>query len=36
VKMVAAGRVGQKAGHGVYRYENGVRTPGSGLRAGVL
>lgn len=33
VKMVAAGRLGQKVGWGVYRYENGQKVPGSGLKA---
>lgn len=32
-KMVKAGRYGRKVGHGVYRYENGVKVPGSGLSA---
>jgi len=32
VKMVKAGRLGRKVGHGVYRYENGTRVPDSGLR----
>jgi 3-hydroxybutyryl-CoA dehydrogenase len=32
-KMVKAGRYGRKVGHGVYRYENGKRIPGSGLSA---
>lgn len=32
-KMVKAGRTGRKAGHGVYRYENGQKVPGSGLKA---
>ena len=31
-KMVKAGRYGRKVGHGVYRYEDGARVPGSGLR----
>lgn len=31
IKMVAAGRYGRKVGHGVYRYENGQKVPGSGL-----
>lgn len=30
-KMVKSGRTGRKVGHGVYRYENGVKVPGSGL-----
>lgn len=33
LKMVNAGRYGRKVGHGVYRYENGQKVPGSGLRA---
>ncbi|MGF7162841.1 3-hydroxybutyryl-CoA dehydrogenase [Rhodoligotrophos appendicifer] len=32
-KMVKAGRYGRKVGHGVYKYENGEKVPGSGLRA---
>ncbi|WP_028998296.1 3-hydroxyacyl-CoA dehydrogenase [Azohydromonas australica] len=37
IKMVASGRLGRKAGAGVYRYdENGQRIPGSGLKASVL
>ncbi|WP_313405958.1 3-hydroxyacyl-CoA dehydrogenase [Stutzerimonas kunmingensis] len=36
IKMVAAGRLGRKAGHGVYRYEDGNRVPGSGLKASAL
>lgn len=32
-KMVKAGRYGRKVGHGVYRYENGQKVPGSGLVA---
>ena len=35
IKMVAAGRLGRKSGQGVYRYEDGQRVPGSGLKAGV-
>lgn len=31
-KMVAAGRYGRKVGHGVYKYENGAKVPGSGLK----
>lgn len=31
-KMVQAGRYGRKVGHGVYKYENGVKVAGSGLR----
>jgi 3-hydroxybutyryl-CoA dehydrogenase len=33
IKMVAAGRVGRKAGRGVYLYEGGQRVAGSGLKA---
>tara|TARA_B100001105_G_scaffold250187_2_gene238147 strand:+ start:126 stop:1034 length:909 start_codon:yes stop_codon:yes gene_type:complete len=36
IKMVAAGRLGRKTGHGVYRYENGQRVPGSGLKASMF
>lgn len=36
IKMVKAGRVGRKSGAGVYRYEDGVRVPGSGLRGSML
>ena len=36
IKMVAAGRVGRKVGHGVYKYEQGAKVPGSGLRASTL
>ncbi|WP_206077742.1 3-hydroxyacyl-CoA dehydrogenase [Aquamicrobium sp. LC103] len=32
IKMVKAGRYGRKVGHGVYRYEDGQKVPGSGLR----
>jgi len=32
IKMVAAGRYGRKVGHGVYKYENGVKVPNSGLK----
>lgn len=31
-KMVQAGRYGRKVGHGVYKYENGQKVAGSGLR----
>jgi len=36
IKMVAAGRLGRKSGHGVYRYEDGQRVPGSGLKGSAL
>lgn len=36
IKMVAAGRHGRKTGAGVYDYRDGVRVPGSGIRASVL
>lgn len=37
IKMVASGRLGRKAGAGVYRYdEKGQRIAGSGLKASVL
>lgn len=36
IKMVKAGRYGRKVGWGVYRYENGQRVPGSGLRGSQL
>src|SRR5690606_5933119 len=36
IKMVAAGRLGRKTGHGVYLYEEGKRVPDSGLKASAL
>jgi 3-hydroxybutyryl-CoA dehydrogenase len=36
IKMVAAGRIGRKAGRGVYVYEGGQRILGSGLKATAL
>ncbi|WP_292029698.1 3-hydroxyacyl-CoA dehydrogenase [Brevundimonas sp. UBA2416] len=36
IKMVKAGRYGRKVGWGVYKYENGVKVPGSGLRGSSL
>jgi len=36
IKMVAAGRHGRKTGHGVYRYEDGKKVPGSGLKASMI
>jgi len=36
IKMVKAGRFGRKVGWGVYRYEDGVKVPGSGLRGSNL
>lgn len=32
IKMVKAGRYGRKVGHGVYKYENGQKVAGSGLK----
>ena len=31
-KMVKAGRYGRKVGHGVYKYVDGQKVPGSGLK----
>ncbi|NHN38285.1 3-hydroxyacyl-CoA dehydrogenase [Pseudomaricurvus alcaniphilus] len=37
IKMVAAGRLGRKVGHGVYQYDDsGKRVPGSGLKGSNL
>lgn len=36
IKMVAAGRLGRKTSAGVYRYEDGKRVPGSGLKASMV
>jgi 3-hydroxybutyryl-CoA dehydrogenase len=36
IKMVKAGRYGRKVGWGVYKYENGVKVPGSGMRGSQL
>jgi 3-hydroxybutyryl-CoA dehydrogenase len=33
IKMVKSGRIGRKAGRGVYDYADGVRVPGSGLKS---
>lgn len=35
LKMVKAGRYGRKVGHGVYKYENGQKVPGSGLKVSI-
>lgn len=35
LKMVKAGRYGRKVGHGVYKYEDGQKVPGSGLKVSV-
>lgn len=35
VKMVAAGHFGRKVGQGVYRYQDGQKLPGSGLKLSV-
>jgi 3-hydroxybutyryl-CoA dehydrogenase len=35
-KMVASGRIGRKAGRGVYVYADGKKVPGSGLKAHAL
>jgi len=32
IKMVKAGRYGRKVGWGVYKYENGIKVPGSGMK----
>jgi 3-hydroxybutyryl-CoA dehydrogenase len=36
IKMVKSGRIGRKAGAGVYLYENDKKIPGSGLKASTL
>jgi 3-hydroxybutyryl-CoA dehydrogenase len=36
IKMVAAGRLGRKSGHGVYQYLEGKPVPNSGLKASAL